>query len=180
MLNEGKYRGVVKEWGFRKAKTGTVGFAVTFLLYQYEDAGEMHDMQPIRRTVTTWLSPNSMGIARGRLKTLGFDGDDLARLDPTHPEAHDFSGAEAIIEVTHGEWEGKPREEYEIVRPNAFDRVSLEELEGFDGLARAYVAAASKNQASNKKAPAKAPTKAKKPPRRETVNVDPGDADIPF
>jgi hypothetical protein len=102
LLQEGLYRGVVQEWDLHEAPMNLqphVGFWV--LLTHRATAGGGWDELPVEVVRSLWviLTPESMGLALAELRQLGFDDNDIRKLDPDHEEPHDFEGTEVEVRL---------------------------------------------------------------------------------
>lgn len=103
-LNEGLYRGKVMSWGLGQQEKAphNLYFWLTFMVQgevtdqndPSKDKKVPHEERTIRRFLT---NKGSLEWLAADLKTLGFTGKfDLPRLDPSEPDAYDFSDKEFL------------------------------------------------------------------------------------
>src|SRR5262245_4502213 len=110
LLEEGLYRGVVQEWGLYESpvkKTLYADFRLR-LTHRAAAGGGWDELPaPVVRSLPVYLTPKSAGLAVADLRRLGLEvntEEDVRRLDPGHPEAHDFTGAEVEVSLAREEY----------------------------------------------------------------------------
>lgn len=83
--------------------------------------------RPESRSLRRALVPRGLDWLMADLRQLGFEGKELARLDPTAPNAHDFSGREftAVCEYKDSQDGTKTYEEWRLVQ--ARQKASVEQ-----------------------------------------------------
>jgi hypothetical protein len=146
MLNEGLYRGTAREWRFGKSSNKQTPFfeLVVVLNEQEDEDGNWTPLEPAtRRSVQFYLTEASVARSMANLRSLGYKDDDLARANPDHEEAFDFSGKEVTVRIKHETYMDKPREKVEFQRQS--ERIGAGDPE-FLAAARAFAAAARKQK----------------------------------
>jgi hypothetical protein len=165
-LPEGLYRGQITEWGFGKSQKGTPYFEVTAALtggYNH-DEGEFDLETPVRRTAKLYLSPAAMEMSAAAIRSLGFEGNDLRRLNPEADDPFDLSGKAVTFKVYHEEYVDKDgndavSEKVDFFRSKRQPAVAVEAVADPDELNALFFAANEK--ASKGKGASDAPAKAK-------------------
>tara|TARA_R100000808_G_scaffold2159_1_gene9062 strand:+ start:6310 stop:6810 length:501 start_codon:yes stop_codon:yes gene_type:complete len=119
------------------------------------------------RTCYTYLTSKTVSFTVDNLRALGFTGDRVSTLDPSHPEAQVFAGQDVEMYVTHEEYEGELKERWHISTGSKYESLEKKEMRQLDNL---FSSAFKQNRAPSKKS---AP-----PPPAESEA--PADDEIPF
>ena len=137
-FEEGVYRGRVTAWGFSKAQTGSVQFYQTFSIEGLEDPKDPDKLLSCSSGERTWYralcSEMLVGWLLSDLRKQGFDGTDLAGLDPSSDEAFDFSDKLIRVRCRHREFKGVVREQWDLFSDKSpgIRRADLEEIRALD------------------------------------------------
>lgn len=169
MLEEGVYKGRIKEWGTSESKNGKPRFEFTARLSSRENSeGDFEELeQPVSRTVFLYMSPAALSMTTAAIRSLGFTDTDMEKLHPDHAEAYDFGDVEVVLDVRHEEWEGKPKEKVELKRGHS-RKLAPSALSAFEATALAFKAAQEKE---NPSAGAKEEPRGRRK-KRQTVPAD--------
>lgn len=125
----GRYRCQITEQGFSESKEKkTPCFAIKIKPTAAYDPtnGDLVQCEAYERTVTLWLTENTVENAIRNVRSLGFDGASFRELDPEVPGHTSLVGVEFDFQCSHEEYEGKQMERWEFPPPEArpIERVS--------------------------------------------------------
>ena len=117
----GRYLGRLTGQSLGKSKVkGTPQVALTFeIMKGLETATSRHAGEECyERTVYLYLVEGvALDIAREGLAAIGFNRKSIGSVDPSGLDYQDMTGVEVELKCKHEEWDGKPRERWEIVPP---------------------------------------------------------------
>lgn len=130
-FKEGRYRGRVVSQALTESG-GTPCAELTFLISHSLGAGGMAVLQnQLRRTVRLWFTKDGLTVTMRALQQLGDVPERPGQLDPYALDAVLYTGREVELECLHREYEGEPREDWNIARP-APTRLSDERIAELD------------------------------------------------
>jgi len=121
LKTEGAYKGEILRHSLGLSANKTPYLELIARFNQIEnDALEFEDLEtPFSKPVRIYLSTNAMDNSKKTLNHYGFADSTLARLRPGHPDAFSFAGKEIVATCRHGEYKGRPKEEWNVQRRNA-------------------------------------------------------------
>lgn len=149
----------------------------------------------IERKFKRVLTEKTIDFAVEELRSLGYDRDTFAELDPRHPQKFDFTGIRAKFLCEYREYEGKEFESWSLLRDyqkaevEPIDKAKLKRLDGLFGKALKAAPKVEKPtapQSSSKPAASPTATELMDPPSKKPgafVNdhgVEVDDDDLPF
>ncbi len=125
----GRYRCQITEQGFSESKEKkTPCFAIKIKPTALYDAtnGDLLQCDGFERTVTLWLTENTVENAIRNVRSLGFTGSSFRELDPEVPGHTSLVGMEVDFVCDHEDYNGKAMERWEFPPPEArpLERVS--------------------------------------------------------
>lgn len=125
----GRYRCKIVEQGFsesREKKTPCFAIKVKVIGLVDQTNGDLLPCDSYERTVTLWLTDNTIENAIRNVRSLGFDGASFRELDPEVPGHTTLVGTEADFLCDHEDYNGKAMERWEFPPPEArhLERVS--------------------------------------------------------
>ena len=100
---QGVHVGEVTKQGLAKAKTGTPQFVlgVKILGVATGDGSYNPHRDSYERTVYMALTEKTLPYVESKLQKLGFAGNSLGQLDPSHPQHQSFVGAQVDLYCKH-------------------------------------------------------------------------------
>lgn len=117
LLPEGRYHGtIVKQdlYSTKGEEGGTPYFGFRCLLVaQDNNIGKRVNLEvPVTRSFNLWLnSPENIKRTSNSLRFLGFEDEDISKLNPWHEEHFSLVGKEVSLDISHGEnQQGQPQE----------------------------------------------------------------------
>ena len=111
MMNEGTYSGSPTSGTTTTSKQNKPQIAVAFSITHIADgAGEWQDVQPFERKLYISLTDAAWPYSMDRLKAIGFNGDF---------DNPNFSPDSVALRCFHEEYEGKPKEKWDIITAGA-------------------------------------------------------------
>jgi hypothetical protein len=125
-FDKGKYRIRITDQSLGENRNGNPELQLRFdVIGIHTKAGveEMNGEYP--RTIYLVMTDGTIGTADKPgwvlevLRSLNFNGQSFAQLDPSHEKAVSFVGLEIDARCDHEEYDGREREKWSIVRPNA-------------------------------------------------------------
>ena len=136
MIDPGKYRGLIKDYGIVKSQAGQqlpTAFISFELVGQYDPTtGELAPCHTTTRTYFKGISPKTIGWLLADLKAIGYDRPGLEYLDPETPGAADLFDREIDVVCEHEAYEGQTRERWSIYRERTREKVRREDLARLD------------------------------------------------
>ena len=132
MYTPGLYKVKTTDQGYTKSSQGTPEFFLTFLVLAQVGAGGK--CQQFERTYYQALTDNTIGFFIKKLKAIGVEIDRLERLNPQALEgAVNLIGREITANCSHSEYEGKTREQWDLI-PSGRKKLSVEEVRKLDDI----------------------------------------------
>jgi hypothetical protein len=133
LYDEGLYRARGRSWGFNETTNGHEQFFMTFEIVGRMDKSNLDaDPQPCPAGIGTWsITVNSDDNAAWLVSTvqhLGYDGNDLLRLDPSMADAFDFEHSEFLVACRHEEYRDQVRAKWSVYRPSTVKPLARERL----------------------------------------------------
>lgn len=117
---EGVYRGTIMRhsMGLSANKTPYLELIGRFTERE-NDALEFVELEtPFTKPLKLWLSKAAMDNSKKTLEYYGFQGNSLAALLPNRPDSFTFEGKPIQARCSHGEYKGRPKEDWNIQRAN--------------------------------------------------------------
>lgn len=115
--DEGLYIGEVVQQAIGKAKTGTAQLLLKFKVLgtPLDDGSYEPSTQQYDRTVFVALTAKTVDFVVPKLEQLGFEGDSILQLDPSHPNHFSIVGNQANLWCKHEtDQRGDLRERWDI------------------------------------------------------------------
>jgi hypothetical protein len=136
MINSGKYRARIEDYGVIEAPYGQQHLTayVTFRLIGYYNptTGALESCPDETREYRKAFTDNTIKWLLGDIKAIGYDREALTYFDPEVEGAVDLFGREIVVRCEHKTYNGQTREEWSISqapRPKRVDRSVLAELD---------------------------------------------------
>lgn len=138
LTEEGLYRAKVLSWGLGKANSGTIQFSLGVKITDRaieddpqcgfqplvepgvdEDGNEIEREAHLKRTVFLYITPKTKDRCIASLKGIGYHHDSLKAeyLQPGNDKSWNFAKDPILLECRHEEWNGRPKEKWELARP---------------------------------------------------------------
>ena len=118
-FEQGRYRGRINAQGFTEASTGNPQFFITFDVLGVYDPASPEGPRPTKqgtRTIFRAITDATIDYLLEDLKSLGYDKQSFAFLDPGQHEHHSFVGQEIDAICTHKEHNGAMNEKWSLSR----------------------------------------------------------------
>lgn len=122
MFTEGIYRVKATSWGFTETSNGNPRFWMGFDVLGIADPNRL-DAAPKACDAGTgsWSitmpSDQNVDWLVSTVRHLGYDGDNLLRLDPDEPGAFNFEGKEFYASCKHEEYKEQTRAKWSVFKP---------------------------------------------------------------
>jgi hypothetical protein len=182
----GNYWARVTGFKMGVSSNGNPQWLVSIMPYAYENTAAPVDSQerwgslPCKEFERTMFLTITQGTIQRRYEDLDFLGlcpDSWDELDQDHPKAVDFMNREIPVYCKHGEYDGKPKEEWNINRGGGglpvkpIEKDQMRQLNAMFNL---------KSKMKKTTAAPPAPAKAATPTPPAPVEREPGEDDLPF
>jgi len=167
---EGLHVGEIRQHGIGKAKTGTtqIVWRVKILGLPDGEVSYAPHRQQYERTIYMAATEKTAAFVGETLEAIGYDGERVSQLDPTHPNHVSMIGKQVNLWCKHeDDQEGNPRERWQFSRGAStleLPQLSAKEVRELDSLF-----------GRNKKAAA-----IESAPVQNIHNQEIDDSDIPF
>lgn len=163
--NPGRYWCKVTSQGFNKSKEkGTPFFFLAIKPYEIFVTEE--ECEPVdgnyERKIDLYITDKTIENVVGKLRAMGWTGDDFRDLEPANPDGHSFVGKEIVVHCKHEQVGDKVYDKWELPGTGGGP-----DIDNDPNVSRTLNAMFGKALKGNGNAPKKA-----KPPVKETVPTD--------